>query len=323
MYNIQRPVFSLAVLIGLLSPAIARADRVSRADFLSATGGLVTTWAPRSARAAATIREEYRPLIVPLALDRFRDIEDGLATGGLVPLPPDMERFNVRIRRDGASPIAEMDLAHQESYVSARTATIGCLFDVAAQVKSGPIEITSLVRHLEYQNALRAANPNATTDVPTHALGLAFDIAMVNTPLETIQELEAVLRRMSDAGDILVIAEREQLVFHVVPQPARLGWYADVYARAMRGDTWNPQPAMRALRPTITTAIGALRPLPAWADEWWAADNVSIDLPVAIHADVERTASVNDSYVPRRGGFSLVTALLSNTWRWLSPLNVG
>src|SRR6185295_1854009 len=133
---------------------------------------------------------------------------------------------------DGSNPIGEKDIDHQNSYVSARAATIGCLLDVASRVKSGPIEVTSLVRHLEYQSELRATNPNAITDVPTHALGLAFDIAVVNSPLRTVLELQKVLRQMSDAGDVLVIAEREQMVFHVVPQPSHLGWYAEVYAHA-------------------------------------------------------------------------------------------
>src|ERR1041384_7287032 len=84
----------------------------------------------------------------------------------------DPERFNVRVRLDGLSPIGEMDMSRQASYVSARAATIGCLLDVASRVKSGPIEVTSLVRHLGYQQQLRATNVNATDDVPTHALGM-------------------------------------------------------------------------------------------------------------------------------------------------------
>ena len=33
-----------------------------------------------------------------------------------------------------------------------------------------------------------------------------------------------------------------------------------------------------ALTPVVTTAIGSLQPLPPWAAEWWAADNVPVDL---------------------------------------------
>src|SRR5712691_61301 len=278
----------LAVSFCLAPFNVARAERVSQPEFLSAVDEMVAEWTPRSAWAAAAICDEYRPYVALLAIDRFDDIEKGLANGGLVPLPHDIERFNVRIRRDGASPIGEKDLAHQDSYVSARATAIGCLLDVASRVKSGPIEVTSLVRHLEYQNELRSTNLNAMTDVPTHALGLAFDIAIVNTPLRTVLELQDVLRQMSDAGDVLVIAEHEQLVFHVVPEPSRLGWYGHVYARAMNGKPWGrPVVDDRMSRATVTATIGALQPMPAWAAEWWAADNVTVDLPVEVHVDLD------------------------------------
>jgi hypothetical protein len=154
---------------------------------------MVTEQAPRSAHDAARARR--LPAASTVSRSVVRKIEEGLH-GGLVPLPLD-PRFNVRVRLDGSNPIGEKDIAHQSSYVAARDATIGCQLDVASQVKSGPIEVTSLVRHLEYQEQLRATNPNAT-DVPTHALGLAFDIAMVNSPLPTVLEIRDVLRRMSD-----------------------------------------------------------------------------------------------------------------------------
>ena len=297
---------------------------MSQAEFLSTVDSMVAAWTPRSVYAAAAIREEYRPYLPLLALDRFDDIEQGLATGGLVPLPRDSERFNILIRREGPSPIGEKDLAHQDSYVSARAATIGCLLDVASRVKSGPIEVTSLVRHRDYQNELRATNLNATTDVPTHALGLAFDIAIVNTPLPTVLELQDVLRRMSDAGEILVLAEREQLVFHVVPQPSRFGWYTDVYARAVNGQPWGRQvDDNRLSKPTVITAIGALRPLPEWSAEWWAAENVPFDLSATVHVDLGEPSDIADAPSRRSTGFALLGGILSTTWRWLSPFGVG
>ena len=286
---------------------------------------MIAELAPRSTHGAIAIRDTYRPYIDLLALKDFDAIATGLATGGLVPLP-EPERFNIRVRLDGASPIGEMDIAHQESYVSARAATIGCLLDVASRVTSGPIEVTSLVRHLDYQELLRASNANATTAVPTHALGLAFDIAIVNTPIETVLELEDVLREMSDAGDILFIAERQQLVFHVVPQPSRLGWYGDVYARAITGQPWPHRASdARAFTPEVTAAVSSVQPLPAWAAEWWAADNVSVDLPISVHADISEDAQpVADFSMP--GSYTYVTLLgemLSSTWHWIAPWRIG
>jgi hypothetical protein len=81
------------------------------------------------------------------------------------------------------------------------------------------------VRHLDYQRALGQTNGNARTDVPTHAMGLAFDIALVNTPLDRVYEIRDVLRGMRDAGLLYFIGESRQLVFHVVPRQIWVGYY--------------------------------------------------------------------------------------------------
>lgn len=320
----QRLVLVLSVSLCVSWPGVARAQRVTQAEYLSVVTDMITELAPRSAHAAAAIRETYRPFIGPLALDTFDDIARGLATGGLVPLSSDAERFNVHIRRDGPAPIGEMDVVHQDSYISARASTIGCLIDVASRVKSGPIEVTSLVRHLEYQNDLRAMNANATTDVPTHALGLAFDIAMVNTPLATILELEDVLREMSDAGDILVIAERQQMVFHVVPQPSRLGWYSEVYARAINGQTWGRAgDGAHFFTPTVSATIASLQPMPRWAAEWWAADNVPLEMALAVSVRPEETLAAADSSVRDVTGYVVLRQFLASTWHRMLPWTLG
>jgi hypothetical protein len=310
-----------ALFVCLASAPAAFAQSPQEAEYLLAVTAMVTEQAPRSAYDAALMRDVYQPYLDALALGDYTAIEEGLATGGLVRLPFD-SRFNVRVRLDGTNPIGEKDIARQSSYVAARAASIGCLLDVASRVTSGPIEVTSMVRHLEYQQQLRMTNPNATTDVPTHALGLAFDIAMVNTPLPTVLEIRDVLRKMSDAGDILVLVERQQLVFHVVPHPSRLGWYSEVYARAVAGQAWGRRAVVpSSLTPVVTTEIGSLRPLEPWAGEWWAADNVPVDLRMdgePISDDSVVTASVRRGFVGRY--FTLVGDLLSATWPRLSSV---
>jgi uncharacterized protein DUF5715 len=315
----QRAIFAAAVVICLACPAAARAQTGFDDDYSLAVDNMVVEQAPRSALASAQIRDVYQPYVNWLVLEDFDRIEQGLATGGLVPLPRDPQRFNLRVRLEGTNPIGEKDLIHQTSYVAARAATIGCLLDVASRVKSGPLEVTSLVRHLEYQHQLRMTNPNAATDIPMHALGLAFDIAMVNTPLPTVLEIRDVLQKMSDAGDVLVIVERQQLVFHVVPQPSRLGWYSGVYAHAIMGQPWGPRiDARSSLTPIVTTEIGSLRPLPEFSAEWWAAENVPVDLP-------SRAPLADDlSTEPGRRGLmgrylGLIGELLSATWQKTWP----
>jgi hypothetical protein len=319
----QFRIVPIAAAIGMLCATAARAERVTQAQYLAVVNDMVSELAPASARAAVAIRDTYRPYTELLALDDFGRIEDGLATGGLVPLPLDVPHFNVRVRLEGAGAIGERDVLHQASYVSARPAAIGCLLDVASRVKSGPVEVTSLARHMGYQQDLRVVNPNATTDVPTHALGLAFDIAMVNTPLETVLEIRDVLREMSDAGDILVIAEHQQLVFHVLPQPSRLGWYADVYAHAINGEPWGrPVDIDGSLTPMVSAAIASLQPMPAMAAEWWAADNVPVDASIAVRVDAPDIMAVADPQPRRTTSYvALLGELMSSTWRMMSLSN--
>jgi Family of unknown function (DUF5715) len=227
----------LVLLLAARTSAAATTDR-TQALHLEALDRMMAALAPQSARAAAAIKDAYRDHLGLLVLSQYTAIEDALGNGGLVPLPLDPSAFNVAPRVAGLHPIGELDLEHQESYLSARPATLAVLLELASRVQSGPVEITSLVRHGEYQAALRAANPNANTDVPMHTMGMAFDVALINTPIETVTEIRDVLLQMRDAGDILFIGERQQLVFHVVPHPRRLGHFSDVFARLQASEAW-------------------------------------------------------------------------------------
>lgn len=129
---------------------------------------------------------------------------------------------------------------------------------------------------------------------------------------------------MSAAGDILVIAERHQLVFHVVPQPSRLGWYTEVYTHLIAGQPLIPSADVSAsVTPAVDAVISSLQPLPAFAAEWWAADNVPLDLPISIRVEPDRPASSDVRASGFAGYFGLVGELLSSTWRFMSPWAVG
>jgi hypothetical protein len=75
--------------------------------------------APASAHATATVQQTYRDYLGLLMFDQYNAI-DALANGGLVLLPSDVERFNVRPRLGGPLPIGEKDLVNQTRYISAR-----------------------------------------------------------------------------------------------------------------------------------------------------------------------------------------------------------
>jgi hypothetical protein len=283
---------------------------------------MMVTLGPQSADASLAIRQLYTDYLNLLVLDGYSDLESALGNGGLAPLPPDPMRFNVRPRVDGDHPIGEMDLGNQASYLAARPATIGCLLDVAARVTSGPIEVTSLVRHLDYQDELRGANANAITSVPMHTMGLAFDIALVNTPIETVTEIRRVLEQMRDAGDILFIGERRQLVFHVVPHPSRLGYFTDIYTRALASPAtltgahaipMLPLLQARAATPqraSVSAEVIDVRPTDAFANEWWAVADPEVNVASRIteaRPASKLVASVLPVPVPASAGGTLAT----------------
>jgi hypothetical protein len=201
------------------------------------------------------------------------------------------------------------------------------LIEIASQVKSGPLEITSLVRHGDYQESLRTTNANATTSVPMHTMGLAVDIALVNSSLKTVYEIRDVLRRMQRRGDILFIGERRQLVFHVVPHPSRLGHFTDVYmrkvglpptSRSAHVVAAGPAPVARrnAGAPQVTAEILAVLPLIAAEPAAAVVDATPAPQAAGVAASVStvRQAAVSTARVLRRWSLLLV-ALLIVSWR--------
>jgi hypothetical protein len=185
-----------------------------------------------SRRDALRIKQAYRPLMRSTTFQDRDDLQRAVESGDLVPLPAP-ERVGIQPRLTGRSVIGSLDLEHQELYVTARPATVGMLLEIARRVQSGPIEVTSMVRSSAYQRALLGRNANASTDVPTHAMGYAVDIGLLFTPMETSRELRSVLEQMRAAGRIYFIGEIGQLTFHVVPVPSRRGEFERAYTTAL------------------------------------------------------------------------------------------
>ena len=179
-------------------------------------------------RQAIEIRKAYAGEMRELSLRNRAALRDAHDAGQLTVVADLASAHNIRLRLDGRHPIGELDLANQELYLAARPETIGCLLQVASRVQSAPLEVTSLVRHAGYQRALARRNANARTQVPTHAMGLAFDISILHAPPGTAAEIRDVLEHMAAAGDLFFIAEQQQLVFHVVPTPGRRDYHAAV-----------------------------------------------------------------------------------------------
>lgn len=321
----------LAVVASLSLLIVAPAGADSGAAKIRAIDQMMTMMGRESARDAAEIRRAYQPYLQPLLLAKHVDLEGALATGGLVPLPSNLRSFNLAPRLEGLHPIGEKDLGNQASYIAARQATIGALIAVASRVHSGPVEITSLVRHADYQAELRTTNGNATTTVPMHTMGLAFDIALVNTPMARVKEIRDVLLAMRASGDILFIGERQQVVFHVVPHPSRLGYFTDLYARAVGPVSTAqsveviapgpPPPASPHLVPRVVTDVVAVRPSSDHWHEWNAAllsDAAAEDVVIEAVATPAVSVPIAGA-VLLRGLLAFVAALCTTAWRIAHP----
>lgn len=323
-----RLVVAVAVLIAAApvaaSPIVAPA---SRSKFIRALDQMMVSLWPQSARSSVAIRRVYGEYLDLLMLDAYTDLEGALDNGGLVPLPEDSERYNLAPRLEGPHPIGEKDLENQSTYVAARPATIGALLEIASRVTSGPVEVTSLVRHSHYQDALRVTNANANTSVPTHTLGLAFDIGLVNSKLKTVYEIRNVLQQMQRNGDILFIAERRQLVFHVVPHPSRLGHFNDVYMKKVGlpptsrfAEVIAAAPARKPRRvgkltPSVTSEVLAVLPAVDPTHVW--EPPVEAEPPPVTAAGVVPSATIGDAAsgaILQRWGVLLV-GLLAVMWR--------
>jgi hypothetical protein len=246
-------------------PLLSTPARAGNEEFVDALQSMMSELRPESRRAASTIREIYGPLVTREAFENRGALAAALAGDEVAPLPIDPLAYNIDPRLLGAHPIGEKDLAYQHMYAAARPAALGLLYAIASRVESSPVEVTSLVRHMQYQRTLLSSNGNARTDVPTHAMGMAFDIALVNTPLQTAYEIRDVLRRLRDDGALYFIGESQQLVFHVVPNPSRFGYYEALYLAR----TCAPVPPMPPA-PTLDELMPRPVPAPRMVElSWW------------------------------------------------------
>jgi len=262
-------------LLVILPVTSAHADptprrAVSLAQSLREARAFMGTMRDESRRDAARIHELYARRTPPYT-DRAA-VAHGLVLGNVVRLPAD-SRFNIAPRLTGDNPIGEMDLAFQSLYVSAHPGALGCLIHVAWRVGTPLVDVTSLVRHLDYQDALRRTNVNASTAFSAHTIGVAFDLSILHQSPAVRRQMRDVLRRMREDGDLLFVAEQRQLVFHVVPHPERLDFYEAVFhgmtAAPIPRFTWSS--TATATSPLLAVRLpssGFAKPIPLHAHLW-------------------------------------------------------
>lgn len=237
--------FAIVVLLALpgFSPSAAAQDPV--------VYSMVSELRQQSHADALTIKEEYRSMMETAMFEDLAHLRRATDAGELVAVST-VDLPHVYPRLSGPSPIAEKDIENQPLYVALRPAAMGMLIDITQRVQHGPLELTSLVRTAEYQQALMRGNGNANTDVPTHAMGYAIDIGLKFMPAGTATELRRVLEQMRANGDIYFIAEANQLTFHIVPVPSRIPNFEALYHQTVAAAA-EPDPALEPAAVPVET----------------------------------------------------------------------
>lgn len=262
---------------------------------------------------AETVRDSYGPEVTRLVLADREALRAALATGELSSLPVDASAFNVAARLHGPHQVAELDPEHQPLYLSARPEVVGLMLDIGSRLPRGHLDVTSLVRHAAYQRSLAARNPNASTTVPTHAMGLAVDISVLHMTARQARALGQVLREMAADGALHYAAEQRQLVFHVVPAAARRDYY-----RAF-AQTVLVASSLHRLRPW-PALLSAPAPLPTWRTAPPAMPALGWDHGLLIGLLPETDGDARATRAGMSSGYALpgATALLTGSalWGW-------
>lgn len=221
----------IAMVTAALLPASAafvHADTPAGQAHVARLRALMRDLRSESAVHATAVQETYEPAVAESLIADRDALRAALDAGEIVAIPEGAEAYRVALRRSGPHQIAELDPASQPLYVAARPEVVGMLLDIGSRLESGTLDVTSLVRHAEYQRALALHNPNARTGVPTHAMGLAVDISVLHLTRAQAGALRDVLRDMAAEGTLHFVAEQRQLVFHVVPAAAAREAYREL-----------------------------------------------------------------------------------------------
>jgi hypothetical protein len=153
---------------------------------------------------------------------------------------------------------------------------------------------------------------------------LLGDIALINTPMARVREIKRVLESMRAAGDILFIGERQQLVFHVVPHPSRLGYFTRIYQQAVGSvsgiqtvEVVAPgpprlEPVKNArLKPHVVTEVLAVSPvLGQWHDS-----RAVVASPVEDSVAAQSSTGALAMMVLMRGLLAFFAAVGASAWK--------
>jgi Transglycosylase SLT domain len=169
--------------------------------------------------------------------------------------------YGFLLRKDGPGSIGEMEekariknrkkleaylekhLKHKEYYLQASASAIGALayvtfetrrlFEAAYPKKKwAPLEVTALVRALEYQGRLHGDYDVSRTALPSHCTGEVFDLSYKDITEAEYASLLFVLEDIGNDGYLSYIVESGNC-FHVVHSPSSATFFSTVYQEAL------------------------------------------------------------------------------------------
>jgi len=224
-------------------PASARSGFVPTLTKILA--GLKKTYAG----AMDLIKSIYRPKEEELAIRDFDqlvsmtkpvlDNEKNVVREAELVQIPDPARYHIRLRLTGRDRIGEADRdpSHQVYYTYTRRYVAGALVELGSGLTHAKLDIPGVTRTYVFQRDLihKIGLKAAVTDFPSHAMAIAADIGLINTPLPDVEEIVKRVDVMRSEGKIMVNPEAFQSkCLHIVPTPEYQPYFEQLYEKAAK-----------------------------------------------------------------------------------------
>jgi hypothetical protein len=160
----------------------------------------------------------------------------------------DPKMFGFTLKKEGPGAIGALDLQNQEYYLQASPAALGTLTYVAFETKRlheamksknekyVPLEVTGLVRPLDYPDATHRNGPRS--DFPSHCTGQVFDINYTKLPPGEREALRFVLDDLGWNGYLGFVEESPNSgILHIGCSPTSREFFTKIFEEAVNKKT--------------------------------------------------------------------------------------
>ena len=201
--------------------------------------------------APATTRLDPWNYSTPM-LKNIDELKEAIKKNVLVSAPDNPKYFSYALRRQGGQGIGSADLQNRDLFATDTPEVIGALETVAFETrrcweqarskgeKFIPLEVTSMIRTLDYQELLHHSNPNSRTKFPSHTIG-AVDVAFATLPKTEQKCVRFVVQDIGFDEYLGYFDEHEaQKTLHFAPSPHHADFFLSVYNEAQEAYKKHP-----------------------------------------------------------------------------------